>query len=203
MILYNRNSWEKVLKISGEWGEEMYLIAKLYYWLAGWKTIGTIPPEIKKAIIVAAPHTSNIDFPLARTFFYIKKIHVNYVIKKEWMKFALRRFFHATGALPVDRANAANMVEHMATLLKNAEKMFILISPEGTRSSVKKWKSGFYRTALAAEVPLILAYLDYGKKEAGIGPVFHPTGAYEADMNFIHNFYSRITARHPEQYVVG
>ncbi|HNX27959.1 MAG TPA: 1-acyl-sn-glycerol-3-phosphate acyltransferase [Syntrophomonadaceae bacterium] len=173
----------------------------MYYWLAGWRTTGTIPAEIKKAIIVAAPHTSNIDFPLARAFFYIKKTHVNYVIKKEWMKFMLGKFFHATGALPVDRANAANMVEHMAGLLKNAEKMFIMISPEGTRSSVKKWKSGFYRTAVMAEVPLILAYLDYGKKEAGIGPVFYPTGDYEADMKYIKNYYSRIVARHPEQYL--
>ncbi len=181
----------------------MYLIAKLYFWLAGWKTTGSIPPEINKAIIVAAPHTSNIDFPLARAFFYIKKTHVNYVIKKEWMKFALGKFFRATGALPVDRANAAHMVEYMADLLKNAEKMFIMISPEGTRSSVKRWKSGFYRTAVMAEVPLILAYLDYGKKVAGIGPVFYPTGDYDEDMKFIQNFYSRITAKHPEQYLVG
>lgn len=179
----------------------MYLVARLYFWAAGWKTVGAIPENISKAIIVAAPHTSNIDFPLARAFFYIHKKKVNYVIKKEWMKFILRKFFYATGALPVDRSNAANMVEHMAGLLKNAENMFILISPEGTRSSVKKWKSGFYRTAVMAEVPLILAYLDYGKKEAGIGPVFYPTGDYDEDMIFIKGFYSRITARHPEQYL--
>lgn len=178
----------------------MHLIAKLYFWLAGWKTVGTVPAGIKKAIIVAAPHTSNMDFPLARAFFYIKKIQVRYVIKKEWMKLFLKNFFLSTGALPVDRTNAARMVEHMADLLKKAEKMYILISPEGTRSSVKKWKSGFYRTAVLAEVPLILAYLDYGKKEAGIGPVFYPTGDYEADMKYIHNYYSRVIPRHPEQY---
>lgn len=178
----------------------MYYLARIYFWLAGWKTTGDIPPEIKKAIIIAAPHTSNMDFPLARSFFYIRRIHVNYVIKKEWMKILLRNFFHATGALPVDRKNASQMVDFMAGLLRNAEHMYILISPEGTRSSVKKWKSGFYRAAVAAEVPLILAYLDYARKEAGIGPVFHPTGDYEADLKYIQNYYSRITPRHPEQY---
>ena len=178
----------------------MYLLARLYFWIAGWKTTGSIPADIHKAIIVAAPHTSNIDFPLARAFFYIQKTHVNYVIKKEWMKFMLGRIFHATGALPVDRQNAANMVEHMADLIKNAERMFIMISPEGTRSSVKRWKSGFYRTAVMAEVPLILAYLDYGKKVAGIGPIFYPTGNYEEDLKHIKNYFSQFTARHPEQY---
>ena len=179
----------------------MHFLAKLYYWLAGWKTVGMIPPDIKKAIIVAAPHTSNVDFPVARAFFYVKKIPVNYVIKKEWMKFILGKFFTATGAIPVDRANAANMVEYMAGLLKNTERMLIMISPEGTRSSVKKWKSGFYRTALLAEVPLILTYLDYKKKIAGVGPVFYPTGDYDADLQVIQKFYQGITGRNPERYM--
>lgn len=179
----------------------MYLIARLYFFFAGWKAVGNIPENINKAIIVAAPHTSNIDFPLARAFFYIRKRQVNYVIKKEWMKFILGKLFHATGALPVDRRNAAHMVEEMAGLLKKAESMFILISPEGTRSSVMKWKSGFYRAAVMAEVPLILAYLDYGKKVAGIGPVFYPTGNYEEDLMHIKEFYSRIIPRHPGKYL--
>ena len=75
----------------------------------------------------------------------------------------------------------------------------LLIAPEGTRKKVTRWKTGFYHIACGARVPLVLAFLDYARKEGGLGPILHPTGDFEADMAEILSFYATITGKHPEK----
>ena len=90
------------------------------------------------------------------------------------------------------------MVDIMVQLLHDNPSMAMLITPEGTRKAVKKWKTGFYRVALQANVPIALGYLDYAKKIAGVGKIIYPTGDMIADLTEIVNFYRTITPRYPE-----
>jgi 1-acyl-sn-glycerol-3-phosphate acyltransferase len=169
-------------------------LAKLLFKISGWKVVGNIPPHIKKCIMIAAPHTSNWDFIWARGAFYILRIKVRFTIKKEFMKFPFGGILNAMGALPVDRSKNNSLVNTMID-------MVIMITPEGTRSYQPRWRKGFYHTAFGANVPIILGYLDYKKKEAGIGDVFIPTGDVDADIEKIKDFYRTKSGKYPENGV--
>lgn len=168
----------------------------------GWKLNGQLAPGIKKCILVAAPHTSNFDFLLAMAAFYKMKLPVKYLIKKEWLDFKpLNRIFKNSGALGVDRSKKTTMVDSLADLIiSSKENMAIMISPEGTRKLVHRWKTGFYYAALNAQVPIVLTYLDYKTKTAGIGPSFMPSGCFRKDMIMIRNFYKDKTPKFPENF---
>ncbi len=168
----------------------------------GWKLQGRMSPNIDKCIVVAAPHTSNYDFLLALACFYKLKLPVRYLIKKEWLNFKpLSKIFRNSGALGVDRAKNATMVESLAELIiSSKEKMAVMISPEGTRKLNHHWKTGFYYTALKAKVPILLTHLDYATKTAAIGPSFMPTGCFKKDMQILKEYYKNITAKFPENF---
>ena len=176
-------------------------LSKIILKLAGWHIQGHIPANIKKCIMIAAPHTSNWDFLFARCAFYLMDIDVRYTIKKEAMVGPLGWLLHRMGALPVDRKKNNSLVEAMVAILNNADRMVIMITPEGTRSYQPRWRKGFYYAALGANVPIVLGYLDYPKKEAGIGPIVMPTGDVEADIEKIKSFYRTITGKYPENGV--
>ncbi len=182
----------------------MSYIWRLLFKLSGWKVEGVIPSDIRKCIVVAAPHTSNWDFFYAIATGYLMNIKFNYLIKNEWMVFPLKTFFKKTGAIGVERQkNAKGMVSSLAEKIKAADELAIIIPPEGTRKSVKKWKTGFYQIALQANIPMALAYLDYKKKHSGIGKIVYPTGDYQKDLLQIQEFYRGITPRHPATYTVN
>jgi len=174
------------------------IISKLFFRLSGWKIEGGIPPEIKKCVMVAAPHTSNYDFPIARAVFYILDIHVKYLIKKESMIFPVGALLAASGAIGVDRSKQNNVVDSMVDIINETEEIVMLLSPEGTRKLVPKWKTGFYYAAVKAKVPIVLSYLDYEKKVGGIGIVIYPTGDIVSDMQLIREYYRNIVPKHPQ-----
>jgi 1-acyl-sn-glycerol-3-phosphate acyltransferase len=176
------------------------LIAQWYFKWIAWKIEGSIPPDIKKCVIVAAPHTSNYDYPITISVFYILGIPVRFLGKKQLFSFPLGILMRATGGIAVDRSKKNNLVEYMIRLFEENESLFLLIPPEGTRSAVNEWKTGFYRVAEAAQVPIVLGYLDYKKKIAGFGNIFYPTGDLEKDMKEIKAFYKNITPKYPEKY---
>ncbi len=173
----------------------------------GWTIQNTTHPTLwKKAVLVLAPHTSNWDFFYGMLFkLSHPEVPIRFAIKKEVMFFPLSYFMKKLGAIPIDRNKAtkgANMVSAMATMLHQANKLLLAIAPEGTRSHVKRWKTGFYRLAETANVPVILGYINYAKKEIGLGPTFHLTGDMEKDMINIQDFYRSIPGKYPEQGVV-
>jgi 1-acyl-sn-glycerol-3-phosphate acyltransferase len=180
----------------------MKLIARIYFWLIGWKWVKTIPPSAKKFVIVAAPHTSNWDFPIAMGALYLMDIKVNYLAKRELFKFPMGILFKAMGGIPVDRSRAGGMVDRMIEEFSKHRELVLLVPPEGSRSQVKQWKTGFYRVAAGANVPIALGYLDYGKKEAGVTQLFYPTGDLEKDMAEIKTFYRGITPKYPEKFTI-
>lgn len=178
----------------------MKSISRLFFCLTGWKVEGRPPEGVKKCIMVAAPHTSNWDFPYSLGAFYIMQIRIKYLMKKEWLKSPVGSIFKASGAIGVERDKTSNMVEQIVEKMNKASELLVLISPEGTRSKTRKWKTGFYHMALQAEVPIVFTYLDYKKKIAKVGPAFHPTGNFKQDMQMAFEFYKNVTPRHPHKY---
>ena len=178
--------------------------------ITGWKVVGEIPSDLKKGVIIAAPHTSYWDFLYARAAFFIMGIPMKVTIKKEVVNFPVFGWMsRQLGAIAIDRTpkegglkKKISMVDAMVNLLKEKDELIMMVTPEGTRKQVKRWKSGFYRVAEYAEVPIILGYLDYSKKHAGIGGVFIPTGDYENDVERIKEFYRPIQAKYPDKGVI-
>ena len=176
------------------------LFSKLFLKVTGWKLVGEVPKEVKKAVMVCAPHTSNWDFPFALASFNITGLKVNYFIKKSWFFFPISFFFKATGGVPVDRSKNDGLVDSMTLLLKETDEMIVVVPAEGTRSWVPKWKTGFYHIAKGADVPLIMGFVDAKKKEVGFGPLFELSGDFKKDMTQIQDFFKDKIPIHSEKY---
>ena len=181
---------------------------KLLFKLGGWRIVHYLPEEIKKCVVIVAPHTSNWDFMYGMGALKFMKLNPRFAIKKEWIRFPFKRLMSSLGALPINRDPGKNLgekkgtVEAMADLFSNHEKLRLLITPEGTRSLVTKWKTGFYYVALKANVPLALGYMDYEKRECGIDKLIYPSGDYKADMKQVMDFYKNIKGKNPENFAV-
>ncbi len=179
------------------------LFSRLIFWIGGWKLSGEFPKDIKKAVMAAAPHTSNWDFLYARCAFYLLRVPMKFTIKSDWMKFPFGPFVRAFGGIGIKRKHLPgepkqSMTEAMIDLFNNRDELVVLVTPEGTRKYVEKWKTGFYYVALGAGVPIVLGFLDYKKKIAGIGPTIYPTGDVEKDIESIQAFYRNKSGKYPE-----
>ncbi len=180
------------------------LIGKLILNIAGYKIIDTTPKGVQnyqKAVMIAAPHTSNWDYVYTMAALYALDVPIKYLGKASLFKFPLGILIKKLGGIPVKREQKNNMVNDMAKMIVEAKEQMILIIPaEGTRSFSREWKSGFYHIANTAEVPIILGFLDFGKKEVGFIDEFNSTGNYEKDLKNIQKKYIGITPKHPELY---
>lgn len=177
-------------------------LAKVLFKISGWKLKGNLTPENRRCVMIAAPHTSNWDFVYARAAFYLMDAPIKVTIKKEFMRFPIGGLLRYMGALPVDRSRNTKMVDAMVRIIRETKgDMCVMVTPEGTRKYQPRWRRGFYHVALGAGVPIVLGYLDYAKKEAGVGPTLYPSGNIEEDMAFIMDFYRTKTGRFPENGV--
>jgi 1-acyl-sn-glycerol-3-phosphate acyltransferase len=179
-------------------------VREVCYWAArafGWEFKGEIPDGLHKGVIILAPHTSQIDFFVGMAAYrHFRNLHTYYLAKKELFEGPFKWLFEKTGGIPVDRSKHNNLIAQVAAFFEDADRMFLTLAPEGTRSQTKRWKTGFYRIAMEAEVPILLAYLDFDKKEAGIGKIIYPTGDYESDARLIEAFYKDKTAFWPKKF---
>lgn len=176
-------------------------IAKLLFKLYGWKLVGSVPADVKKFVLIAAPHTSNMDFFLAMPTMWSLGVPGMFLIKKEHTDTFYGPLIKMMGGIGVDRKNqSAEFVENLNKIVDSVPEMALLFTPEGTRKRVKKWKTGFYRVAQAVNVPIVLAYADYEQKVVHIGHVFHPSGDFEKDFIYMEEFYKNITAKFPEEF---
>lgn len=164
-------------------------IGKTYLRLTGWKAVGT-PPEIPKYVVAVAPHTSNWDFPILLAVKWALGVDIGFIAKDSLFKGPAGWFFRSLGGIPVDRSVPTDLVAQVADAFGRADRLAIAIAPEGTRSYAEYWHTGFYRIAQAADVPVVLAFIDYETKTAGVGPVLEITGDANKDMERIAEFYA-------------
>lgn len=182
----------------------MKLLARFIFWITGWTVGGEWPEGLKKAVLIAIPHTSNWDLLYARAAFYILDVPVRFTIKKEVMVGPLGWLIKGLGGIAIDRKRVSGKrkqtyTDAMISMLKDRDQLVIMVTPEGTRSYAPKWKSGFYHIAMGAEVPVVIGYLDYKLKEAGIGPVIYPSGDRDQDIRIMQDFGRKITPKYPEK----
>ncbi|MCB4808377.1 1-acyl-sn-glycerol-3-phosphate acyltransferase [Tamlana sp. 62-3] len=177
----------------------MQKLAKfIYFKLLGWQIAGNTnmsKNKVKKAVIIAVPHTSWHDFYIGVLLRTIIAIKINFVGKKELFIFPFGLFFRAMGGTPVNRGSNENKVEAMAKLFKNKEEFRITLAPEGTRKKVQKWRSGFYYIAKMANVPIIMVTFDFKNKQNKISEPFYPTENKEADFIFMENFFKGVKGK--------
>lgn len=178
----------------------MKLLSELILKLMGWKLIGAPPEGISKAVFITAPHTSFYDFFIGRMYCWSRKIPAKVFIKKEAFKWYYGWLLKYVGGIPIDRSKSGNRVEQAAEMLKERDPIYLAITPEGTRKRVDTWKKGFYYIALKAEVPIIFSFLDYDKKEVGIGPILEVTGNFNKDFKKIEDYYRGMKGKHPERF---
>jgi 1-acyl-sn-glycerol-3-phosphate acyltransferase len=177
-------------------------LASFIFRVLGWKVVGEIPKGIKKYIVIAAPHTSNWDFLYGFLYFNILDIQLNFFMKKEWFFFPVGWFLRSIGGVPVDRSKKEDLTTKIVEKFNSLEELALFVTPEGTRSFNPNWKKGFYHMAEKADVPMVLGFLDYSKRIAGVGPIYKATGDIDKDIEIIKEFYRGIKGRFPEKGVV-
>ncbi len=159
-----------------------------------------VPRDIPKAVIIMAPHTSNWDFVIGRLAFYWYGIRPRILIKKEAFTPLMGPLLRWLGGIPVHRGKSQNTVKKVTRQFEQNERFYLLITPEGTRRRVNRWKRGFYFIALEAGVPVFLGFLDYRRKEGGVGMMVVPSGNFEADFRIIEDFYRDKHPLRPEKF---
>ena len=167
--------------------------------LFGWKF--DLPPaddlkRLHRCVLIEAPHTSIYDFLLGAACVWRMGLNARFFIKKEFFVFPLRHFLKWSGALPIDRGNKNNhMVDKAVEAFGKNDDFTVIITPEGTRKQVKRFKRGFYEIATNANVPIAITYINYKTRHMGVGPLIMPSGDFDADMRIILDFYSKVAPR--------
>jgi 1-acyl-sn-glycerol-3-phosphate acyltransferase len=162
--------------------------------LLGWKITNAIP-DYPKLVIIVAPHSSNWDFVIGIAVVFAMRLDVRFVGKAELFRGPLAPLMRWLGGLPVDRRRPEGFVEQVVAQFAAAERLVLAVAPEGTRRPVERWKSGFYRIALGAGVPILPAFLDNAARAVGFLPVFQPTGNADADLDALRALYAPIARR--------
>jgi len=173
-------------------------VARFLLWLGGWTAVGEVP-RIQKAVLIAAPHTSNWDGFWAIVYKVYVGLDLRWFVKDSMFWFPMGNLLRSFGAIPLDRKRASSAVSEAIAAFDENEYFYFGLAPEGTRSKTKAWKSGFYRIAHGANVPVVIGFLDYGNRRLGIGPAVTLTGDKDVDMAILDSFYSSISGRWPEK----
>ncbi len=178
--------------------------ATLRYWIGlvflkffGWRVEG-MQPEMAKCVFIAAPHTSYWDTPFMLGVSYIMGVRLQFMVKHTMFWGPFGAFFHWLGGIPIDRRARHNTVDQCIQAFQERDHFILTVPPEGTRSQVDYWKTGFYHIAHGAGVPIVLGFLDFKRKVGGLGPAIWTTGDIHADVARIREFYLDVVGKNPE-----
>jgi 1-acyl-sn-glycerol-3-phosphate acyltransferase len=167
--------------------------------LFGWK-LDVVLPNRSKMVLIYAPHTSNWDFVFGLAAILALQVRVHWFGKHTIFRPPFRSLLIKLGGIPIDRSATGGVVHQTTQKFAEKQQLLIGLAPEGTRSLAPKWKSGFYKIAEAAQVPILISYLDYKKKVVSLGPLIEPSGNYAADLEKIQSFYRGIAPCRPEKF---
>lgn len=165
--------------------------------ILGWKLVGNFSSEVKKYIVIGAPHTSWKDFHMAILARNISGVKVNFVGKKSLFNPPFGFIFRSLGGVPIDRSTSENKVEGIVNIFNKYDEFRLALSPEGTRKKVDKWKTGFYYIAQGANIPVVMFGFDFGNKEIKLSTPYYLTNDMEKDFNVFHEFYKDIKGANP------
>ena len=165
--------------------------------LFGWRVL-LVPPPVPKAVVIFYPHTSNWDFPIGVLARAAVAIPIGFIGKDSLFRPPFGGLFRWLGGIPVNRRERTGFVAALAALFARRDSLYLAIAPEGTRRRIDHWKSGFYRVALAANVPLGLAFIDYSRREVGIEAWLSLSGNEAEDLAGIRAGYSNKRGKRPE-----
>ncbi len=176
------------------------LVATSLMSIFGWQIEADIP-NYPKLVLIGAPHTSNVDFLLTLGTLFSLGIRISWMAKHTLFRWPFERLLKWLGGIPINRTvRNSGIVAQTIDAFSRHDKLIVAIMPEGTRSKVKKWKTGFYHIALGAKIPIVLIRFDYARKVIGIGPTIHPTGDQAAEMTFIKSIFASIKGKNPRQF---
>mgnify|MGYP001408557772 CR=1 FL=1 len=176
----------------------MNIIAKVILTkLLGWKVNGTFP-DIKKSIVIFAPHTSYYDGLYGKLFMMTTGSNYKFLSKKEFFKFPYKYFFKLYGSIPV--YENSKYINDIVNILDQNDSLHLVMSPEGQLAKTDRWKKGFYYMAINAKVPIVVTYLDYTKKEVGVKGIIESTTNFKTTMELINNYYKDVAAKYPEKF---
>ncbi|MEZ5175448.1 MAG: 1-acyl-sn-glycerol-3-phosphate acyltransferase [Acidimicrobiia bacterium] len=167
----------------------MSRLARWYLLLRGWRFVGS-PPEEPKAVIVAAPHTSNWDFLVFRAVARHFRLSVGFLGKDSLFRGPLGVLMRRWGGIPVDRSRPRAMVDSVSRYFDTHDEVLLVITPEGTRGKARVWKSGFWRIADALDLPVYMGFVDAATKTTGFGPVRKISGDPHGWMDAARKFYA-------------
>ena len=167
--------------------------------VTGWRVEGEIP-DMKKLLVVFAPHTSNWDFVYGMAMVLSLKIKIYWLGKHTIFKKGFRRLLKSLGGIPVTRGDSKNIIKDI-TAFANQEGGFLIgLSPEGTRKRVENWKSGVLRMANSLECPILLVGIDYPSKVIRFTDLFYPTGDNQRDIDYLKKYYKDFIGKIPEYF---
>ncbi|MBQ7181680.1 MAG: 1-acyl-sn-glycerol-3-phosphate acyltransferase [Bacteroidaceae bacterium] len=169
--------------------------------MLGWKIINNFP-DIKKSITVFAPHTSYWDAVIGKLVLRSYDVPHTLLSKKELFRFPMVIVMRLLGAIPIGGVKGHNAIHDAVTILESSEQMHLVICPEGQLAPTDRWNPGFYYMAVKAHVPIVVVYLDYAKKEAGVKGVINELDNQNEVYRQLAEMYSGVTARHPEYFLL-
>lgn len=175
----------------------MRWLAHRYLRLRGWTFLGALP-DAPKMIVIGAPHTSNWDFVVYLAALHHFRLKANYIGKHTLFRWPFGYLFRYLGGIPVDRSKPEGIVCQVTEAFSAADEMTLVVAPEGTRKAASYWKSGFLTIAEMADVPVMLAALDFARREVTIGPLIDYTGDTSAFMEEARSFYDDKVGLYPE-----
>ncbi|MDG1039574.1 MAG: 1-acyl-sn-glycerol-3-phosphate acyltransferase [Polaribacter sp.] len=168
--------------------------------ILGWKLVGDFPKDIKKYVVIAAPHTSWQDFPIGILARNTSNIKINFIGKDSLFKGPFGFIFRRLGGTPVDRSKNNNLVDAIVAAFNEKEVFRLALSPEGTRKKTTQWKTGFYYIAKGAKVPIVMATLDFNNKQVKFSEPYYTTDDTEKDFKYFKSFFKPEMAKKPDQF---
>jgi 1-acyl-sn-glycerol-3-phosphate acyltransferase len=165
--------------------------------LMGWRIEGELP-RLDKFVAIGAHHTSNWDFVIFIAVKFVLRLNARWFGKHSIFCWPFGALMRSWGGIPIHRGQQGNTVEQAVRAFADNQEFILVLSPEGTRKKVERWKMGFYHIALGAGVPIVLGALDYQNRRVVIGPTFQPTGDEQADLRAMLDFFRPFVPKKPE-----
>ncbi len=168
--------------------------------IMGWKIDHNLPSEAKRCVLVFAPHTSAWDFVYGKLALKSMGLNARFLIKKEMFWFPLGLLLKSLGAMPVNRQQAKRLPIHATKLFETNKELTLMIAPEATRKCTENWKKGFYFIATHANVPIVVAFMNWKNRKGGISKVIYPSGNYDEDLKSIQEVYFGMQGKHKGRF---